>query len=185
MIPTAPLFSHRILPLLEAGSHLLTHSFNYCLFRDLKKNQYCLRIHVSSELFLSYLNQSYLWGTFCLVSTALENCLKQKQIVVLVYTYKIPDSSVGKESTYNAGDLGPIPGLGRYAGEGIGYPIQCSLASLVAQLAKNLPAMQETWVRSLGWEHPLEKGKATPIFWPGEFHGLYSPWGHKESDRTE
>ena len=54
-----------------------------------------------------------------------------------------------------------IPGLGGYAGEGIGYPLQYSWASLVAQLVKNLPAMQETWVRSLGWEDPLEKGKAT------------------------
>ena len=44
----------------------------------------------------------------------------------------------------------------------------------------------ETWVRSLGWEDPLEKGKATQsIFWPGEFHELYSPWGRKESDTTE
>ena len=49
----------------------------------------------------------------------------------------------------------------RSAGEGIGYPLQCSGTSLVAQLVKNLPAMQDTWVRSLGWEDPLEKGKAT------------------------
>ena len=50
--------------------------------------------------------------------------------------------------------------------------------SLMTQLVKNLPAMWETWVRSLGWEDPLEKGKATiPVFWPREFHGLYSPWG--------
>ena len=62
----------------------------------------------------------------------------------------------------------------------------CSWGSLVAQLVKNPPAMWETWVPSLGWEDPLEKGKAThSIFWPGEFHGLYSPWGHKESDMTE
>ena len=58
-----------------------------------------------------------------------------------------PDSSVGKESACNAGDLGSIPGSGRSAGEGIGYPLQCSWASLVAQLVKNLPAMRETWVR--------------------------------------
>ena len=59
-------------------------------------------------------------------------------------------------------------------------------ASLVAQLVKNLPSMPETWVWSLGWEDPLEKGKATtPAFWPREFHGLYSSWGHKESDTTE
>ena len=72
-----------------------------------------------------------------------------------------PDSSVGKESAYNAGDPGSIPGLGRPIGEGISYLLQYSWASLVVQLVKNLPAMWETWVRSLGWEDPLEKGKAT------------------------
>ena len=59
------------------------------------------------------------------------------------------DSSVGKESACNAGDPGLIPGLGRSAGEGIGYPLQYS-ASLVAQLVKNLPVMWETWVSFLG-----------------------------------
>ena len=54
-----------------------------------------------------------------------------------------------------------IPGLGKTAGEGIGYPLVYSWASLVAQLVKNIPAVQETWVRFLGWEDPLEKGKAT------------------------
>ena len=53
------------------------------------------------------------------------------------------------------------PGLGRSAGERIGYPLQYSWASLVAQLVKNLPTMQKTWVQSLGWEDPLEKGEAT------------------------
>ena len=72
-----------------------------------------------------------------------------------------PDSSVGKESACNARDHSLIPGSGRSAGEGIGYPLQYSSAFLVAQLVKNLPAMQETWVRSLHWEDPLEKGKAT------------------------
>ena len=60
------------------------------------------------------------------------------------------DSSIGKESACNAGDPGSTPGLGRSAGEGIGYPLQYSWASLVTQLAKNPPAMQETWVQSLG-----------------------------------
>ena len=59
------------------------------------------------------------------------------------------------------GDPSLIPGLGRSSGEGIGYPLQYFGASLVAQLVKNPPAMQETWVRSLGWEDPLEKGMAT------------------------
>ena len=72
-----------------------------------------------------------------------------------------PDISVGKKSTCNAGDPDSIPGSGISAGEGIGYPLQYSWASLVAQLVKNPPAMQETWVRSLDWEDPLEKGKAT------------------------
>ena len=71
------------------------------------------------------------------------------------------DSSVDKESAYNAGDPSSIPGYGRSAGDGIGYPLQYSGASLVAQLMKNPPAMRETWVQSLGWEDPLEKGKAT------------------------
>ena len=70
------------------------------------------------------------------------------------------DSSVGKESAWNAGDPGLIPGSGRSSGEGIGYPLQYSWASLVAQLVKKSPAMQETWVQSLGREDPLEKGKA-------------------------
>ena len=100
--------------------------------------------------------------------------------------YGFPDSSVGKESACNGGDPSLIPGSGRSAGEGIGYPFQYSWASLVAQLVKHLPAMQETWVPSRGWEDLLEKGKATHssiLAW--RIHGLYSPWGHKESDMTE
>ena len=72
-----------------------------------------------------------------------------------------PHSSADKESACNAGDPCSIPGSGRSAGEGIGYPLQYSWASLVAQVVKNPPAMLETWVRSLGWKDPLEKGKVT------------------------
>ena len=60
-----------------------------------------------------------------------------------------------------------IPGLGRSAGEGIGYPLQYSWASLEAQPVKNLPAMWESWVRSLGWEDPLEKEKGYPLQYSG------------------
>ena len=63
-----------------------------------------------------------------------------------------------------------IPGSGRSAEEGIGYSLQYSWASLVAQLVKNLHAMWQTWVRSLGWEDPLEKGKAT--------HSSILAWRH-------
>ena len=78
-----------------------------------------------------------------------------------MYVYMHSDSSDGKESTCNVGDPGLIPGSERPTGEGIGYPLQYSRASLVTQLVKNLPAMRETWVLSLGWEDPLDKGKAT------------------------
>ena len=75
--------------------------------------------------------------------------------------WSFPDSSVGKESTCSAGDPSSIPGSGRSTREEIGYPLQYSWASLVAQLVKNPPPMLETWVQSLGWEDLLEKGKAT------------------------
>ena len=73
----------------------------------------------------------------------------------------IPHSSVGRESTCNAGDPGSIPESGRSTGEGTGYPLHYSWASLVAHLVNNLPAMQDIWVLSLGWEDPLEEGMAT------------------------
>ena len=83
------------------------------------------------------------------------------EILATLTTLGFPDSSVGKESTCNARDPGLIPGSGRSAGEGIGYPLQYSWASLVAQMVKNAPVMWDTWVRFLSWEDALEKGKAT------------------------
>ena len=68
-----------------------------------------------------------------------------------------PHSSVGKEYACNAGDRSSIPGLGRSSGEGLGYPLQYSWASLVAQLVKNPPAVGEIWVLSLGWEDPWRR----------------------------
>ena len=80
-----------------------------------------------------------------------------------------PHTSVGQESACqggNAEDPGLIPGSGRFTGEGIGYPLQYSWIypiqySLMAKLVKNLPAMQEMQIRSVGWEDPLEKEMAT------------------------
>ena len=97
-----------------------------------------------------------------------------------------PDGSVGKESACNTGDTGSVPGLGRCPGEGIGYPLQYSWASLVAQLVKNLHTMWRpgfnSWVGKISWRR---ERLPIPVFWPREFHRLYSPWGHKESDKTE
>ena len=76
-------------------------------------------------------------------------------------SWGFPGGSAGKESAYKAGDPSSTPGLGRSPGEGIGYPLQDSWASLVAQLEKNSPAMWETGIRPLGWEDPLEEGRAT------------------------
>ena len=77
-----------------------------------------------------------------------------------------------------------FPGLGRSTGEEIGYPLQHSWASLVAQTVNHLPIMRETKVQSLGWEDPLEKGMATHssilawrILWtekPGSLHSMKS-----------
>ena len=82
----------------------------------------------------------------------------------------------------------PVQFLGqeRSPGDGIGYPLQYSWVSLVAQLVKNLPAIQETWDLSWVGKIPWRRERLnTPVFWPGEFHRLYNPWGHKESDTTE
>ena len=83
-----------------------------------------------------------------------------------------PGSSAGKESTCNVGDPGLIPESGRSPGEGISYLLQYSWVSLVAQMVKNLSAMQETWVGSLGWEDPWRRAwQSTPVFLSRE-----SPW---------
>ena len=101
----------------------------------------------------------------------------------IVSYFWFPWSSVGKEFACNAGDPGSLPVSERPAGEGIGYPLQYSWASLVAQLVKNPPAMQKTWVRSWVGKIPWRRERLPfPVFWPGEFHGR--PWGHKESDRV-
>ena len=89
-------------------------------------------------------------------------------------------SSVGKESTCNAGDPGSIPGSGRSGGEGIGHPLQCSWASIMVQLVKNPPAMWETWVQSLGWEDPPGEGKGYPLQCVNSMdytvHGVAKSW---------
>ena len=75
-----------------------------------------------------------------------------------------------------------MSGLGRSTGEGIDYPLQNSWASLVAQLVKNLRPGFDPWVGKIPWRR---ERLPTPVFWPGEFHELYSSWGRKDSDMTE
>ena len=118
-------------------------------------NTFPFKIENSASIFA--LNQCY-----STVQEILGISIRNKVVFADNITFHaFPGSSVGKESACNAGDPGSIPGLGRSVGEGIGYPLQYSWASPVAQLVKNLPEMQKTWIRSLGWEDPLEKGKAT------------------------
>ena len=91
-----------------------------------------------------------------------------------------PDSSVGKESACNAADPGcSIPGSGRSPGEGTGYSLQYSWASLAAQLVKSLQCGRpgfDPWVGKISWRR---QRLPTPVFWPGEFQGLYSPWARR------
>ena len=102
-----------------------------------------------------------------------------------------PGGSDGKESACNAGDPSSIPGMGRSPGEKIGYPLQYSWASLVAQLVKNSPAMWETgfdpWVGKILWRR---EWLPTPVIWAREFHGQrilagYNPCGRKAWDTTD
>ena len=113
------------------------------------------------------INEMRCW--ICILTNAkeatvyLEIIMVHSHVLIIWYIQSsigFPHSLVGKESTCNAGDPGSVPGLGRSPGEGIGYLLQY-WASLPAQLVKNPPAMRETWVQSLGWEDPLEKGKVT------------------------
>ena len=98
--------------------------------------------------------------------------------------FNFTGSSAGKEPACNAGDPGSILGSERSTGEGIGYPLQYSWASLVAQLVKKLPVTWKftLWFGKIPWRR---ERLPTPVFWPGEFHGRYSPRGCKEPDTTE
>ena len=91
------------------------------------------------------------------------------QLEFQIHSTPFPGSSAVKESACNAGDTRSISGSARSHEGGISYPRQPSWASLVAQRVKNLPAMRETWVWSLGWECPLEEGMAT--------HASILAWG--------
>ena len=106
----------------------------------------------------------------------------------LKHSLGFPGSSTGKEPAYNAGDPSLIPGLGSSPGGGTGDSLQYSWASLLDQMVKNPPAMQETWVRSLGWEDLLEESMAThssflawriPVdrgAWQAIFRGVTKSW---------
>ena len=120
-------------------------SYNICLYLSLL-NIISTFIHIAAS---------------GIISIFLLTNIKLHIYMCVIYIYAhicFPDSSVGKESACNAGDPGGlIPGSGISAIAGIGYPLQYSWASLVAQLVKNSPTMQETWDQSLGWEDALEK----------------------------
>ena len=89
-----------------------------------------------------------------------------------------PDSSVGKESICNAGDPGSIPGPGRPAGDGIGYPLSSILGFPCGSPGKESTCNAGDLGSSPGWEDPWRKERLpTPVFWSGEFHGLQSSRG--------
>ena len=99
------------------------------------------------------------------------------------YSLGFPDSSVSKESTCNAGDPLLDSWVGKICWRRDRLPTPVFLGFPCGSV-KNPPAMQETWVWSLVGKIPWRRESLpTPVFWLREFHGLYSPWGHKESDR--
>ena len=98
---------------------------------------------------------------------------QEKNFPFAFYVYY--GSSTGKESACNAGDPGSIPGSGRSPGEGLGYSLQYSWASLTAQKEMNLPVMQETWVGKMPWRRAWQP---TPVFLPGESHEQRSLMGY-------
>ena len=108
------------------------------------------------------------------------------QLLIYPCPLLLSGNSAYKESACNAGDPDSIPGSRRFPGEGIGYPLQYPWTSFVAHLVKNPPAMWETWLNPWVGKIPWRREKLpTPVFWPGKFHGLHSPWGCKELDMTE
>ena len=104
---------------------------------------------------MTYVNMVALFCFVCILGVV------KREYSSLLHPQGFPGGSDGKGPACNVGDLGSIPGLGRSPREGHGNPLQYSWFSLMTQLVKNLPAMWETWVQSLGWEDPLEKGIAT------------------------
>ena len=138
----------------------LTHLFCNC--RSVPPNLHPLLLspstHCDNHLFVLCIYVSV--HLFCFLDSTCKG-IQYLSFFVWLIPLSFPDSSVGKESICNAGDPSSSPGSGRLTGEGIGYPLQYSWTTLMAQLVKNSPAVQETWVQSLGWEDSLEKGKAT------------------------
>ena len=125
------------------------------LFSELNKlGLLCISIYI-----LQYTSNSFELG---FRTRFQKHCYWSSHISILVVKWLgFPGSSAGKESICNAGACSLIPESGRSPGEGIGYPLQYSWASLMTQMVKNPPAMWETWVQSLGWEDPLEEGMGT------------------------
>ena len=164
---------HQVAKVLEFQlQHLISFRMDWFDLLAVQRTLKSLLQHHSSKA-------SVLWcSTFFMVQLSLWYTNTQKTIALTIQTFVgkvtsllfnmlsrlvigFPDNSVGKESACNEGDPGSVSGLGRSSGERISYPLQYSWAFLVAQLIKNPPVTGETWVWSLVWEDPLEKGKAT------------------------
>ena len=127
------------------------------------------------------LSQSFLLSLLAVVWITSKKLMLKTLKLKLLYIIKRWLKKKVLNPTCSEGDPGSIPGSGRYPREGVGYPFQCSWASLVVQLVKNSPTMWEIWVQSLGWEDPLEKGKATHssiLAWrnPWIVHGVTKSW---------
>ena len=128
------------------------------------------------ENFLSERNQNYsLYNIVSFDNISIDRC------------EGFPDSLVGKESACNTGGPGSIPGLGRFPWrrDRLPTPVFLGFPCGSAGIASACNSGDLGSIPGLGRSPGEGKGLPTPIFWPGEFHGLYSPWGLKELDTTE
>ena len=150
-----------------------------------KKQNWPQKLFQTSLTYSVYVEEAHIRNFYYLFLLSIYNSFF---FLSLKHSLGFPGSSTGKEPAYNAGDPSLIPGLGSSPGGGTGDSLQYSWASLLDQMVKNPPAMQETWVRSLGWEDLLEESMAThssflawriPVdrgAWQAIFRGVTKSW---------
>ena len=131
-----------------------------CIYKSYNRYVTCNRVILLCGLSFHSLN-GVSWRTEVFNFDEVHFFLFYRLWFLVIAKKGFPGNSAGKQSACNAGERPQFNfGLGRSTGEGMGYALQYSWASLVAQLVNNPPAMLDTWVQSLGWEDPMEESMA-------------------------
>ena len=151
---------------------------DYCLKPKSFRVVCCKAIYYRNNVCLTVIRVLWFSGAKCFLLKTLVysgEFISLHRMSIFTYHFRgtleshkgFPGSSAGKESICNAGDSSLIPGMGRSSGERIGYPLQYSWVSLVAQLVENLPSVWETWVWLLGWGRSPGEGTGYPLQYSG------------------